>query len=142
QAPAATWQIVGRNPPRAVQDLAGRAGIDVTGTVPDVRPFLEAATVAVAPLLVGGGTRLKILEALATGTAVVSTSLGCEGLEVVSGRDLLIADDAERFARSVVDLLENAAMRSALGRDGREVAERYDWPRCTQPLTAALEAIA
>src|SRR5206468_2859821 len=88
----ATWQIVGRNPPPVVQDLAKLPGISVVGSVPDVKPYLAAATVAIAPLLIGSGTRLKILEAFAMGKAVVSTSLGCEGLACVSGRDLMVAD--------------------------------------------------
>lgn len=141
--PTATWQIVGKNPPPVVQDLARRLeGVSVTGSVPDVKPYIAAATVAIAPLLIGSGTRLKILEALAMGKAVVSTSLGCEGLAVTSGQHLMMADQPEVFAQSVVDLLQNAQQRMALGRAGRELVEtEYSWKRCGDDLIHALEKI-
>ena len=93
------------------------------GTVPDVRPYLAAATVVVVPLLVGGGTRIKIFEALAMERAVVSTTLGAEGLPVTSGRHLLLADDPAEFAQSVVRLLNDPTTRGDLGRAGRELVE-------------------
>jgi glycosyltransferase involved in cell wall biosynthesis len=141
-APTTTWQIVGRNPPDIVRDLARMGGVSVTGSVPDVRPYLATATLAIAPLLIGAGTRLKILEALATGTAVVSTPVGCEGLPVVSGRHVLLADEPERFAQCIIDLLENASLRRALGHAGRQLAETYDWPRCTDEFLCALQTLA
>jgi sugar transferase (PEP-CTERM/EpsH1 system associated) len=142
KVPTATWQIVGKNPPPAVRDLAKLPGVSVTGSVPDVKPYLTAATVAIAPLLIGSGTRLKILEALAMGKAVVSTSQGCEGLTVVSGKHLVVADQPEVFAQSVVDLLQNAQQRMALGIAGRELAEtEYSWKRCGDDLIQALEKI-
>src|SRR2546421_2198591 len=115
QIPDATWQIVGRNPPPEVQRLAGLPGINVTGTVPDVRPYLAASAVAIAPLSIGSGTRLKILEALAMRKALVSTSVGCEGLAVVPGKHLLVADQPEAFAQAVVALMHDSERRTTFG---------------------------
>jgi glycosyltransferase involved in cell wall biosynthesis len=102
--------------------------IRVTGTVEDVRPYIARGEVYVAPLLAGGGSRLKILEALAMGRAVVSTTVGAEGLDVVADRDLVLADDPGAFADAVVALLDDAPRRRALGKAGRKLVEsRYDW---------------
>ncbi len=126
--PGATLSIVGMNPPREIQSLGDRAGISVAGFVPDIRPHLAGTKVAVVPLRIGGGTRLKILEALAMGTAVVSTSVGCEGLDVENGRHLLIADDPQEIADSVVALLRDPERRQALGSEGRQLVQTlYDW---------------
>jgi polysaccharide biosynthesis protein PslH len=142
KAPTATWQIVGQDPLPAVQDLAKLPGVSVTGSVPDVKPYLAAATVAIAPLLIGSGTRLKILEAFAMSKAVVSTSLGCEGLAVVSGKHLIVADQPEVFAQSIVDLLQNTERRTVLGSAGRILAEtEYSWKRCGDGAINALEKI-
>ena len=141
KVPTATWQIVGRNPLPAVQNLAQLPGISVTGSVPDVKPYLADATVAIAPLLIGSGTRLKILEALAMGKAMVSTSLGCEGLPVVSGKHLIVADQPELFAQAIVDLLQNTEQRMSLGRAGRELAETYSWQHSGDVVVRALEKI-
>src|SRR5262249_19343747 len=100
--PDATWDIVGSAPPPNVLALAALPGMRVTGAVPDVRPYLAGAAVAVVPIRFGGGTRLKVLEALAMGKAVVSTSLGCEGLALKSGTHLVVEDDPEAFASEVV----------------------------------------
>jgi sugar transferase (PEP-CTERM/EpsH1 system associated) len=126
-APEATLAVVGKDPPPAVRALAGD-GIVVTGTVPDVRPWMQTATVFVVPLRTGGGTRLKILEALASGRAVVSTSLGCEGLEVTHGQDILVADEPATFADAVLGCLRDPALRARLGDAGRALVERrYRW---------------
>jgi polysaccharide biosynthesis protein PslH len=126
-APEATLAIVGKDPPPAVRALA-RDGVTVTGTVPDVRPWMQTATVFVVPLRTGGGTRLKILEALAAGRAVVSTSLGCEGLEVTPGQDILVADEPAAFADAVVRCVRDPALRASLGVAGRALVEqRYRW---------------
>src|SRR5205085_10717683 len=92
QVPHATWQIVGYNPSPEVLELAKLPGITVTGSVPVVQSYLTQASVAIVPLQIGSGTRLKILEALAMQKAVVSTSIGCEGLSVTLGEHLLVAD--------------------------------------------------
>ena len=95
--------IVGAQPPKQVLRVA-RAGYVVTGTVDDVRPYYHSALVSVVPLRVGGGTRLKVLEAMAAGTPVVSTSLGAEGLAVTHGKDILIADTPHAMADAVVSM--------------------------------------
>lgn len=103
--------------------------IEAMGWVDDVRPVVAEAAVYVVPLRFGGGTRLKILDAMAMGKAVVSTSVGCEGLAVRSGHDIVIADGAERFAEEVSRLLEDAPARAAIGAAAREtVVRRYAWP--------------
>lgn len=134
--------IVGHGPPAPVRQLGQRAGIDVTGSVPDVRHYLAAAQVVVVPLRIGGGTRLKIVEALAMGKAVVTTTLGAEGLAVEPGRDLLIADEPETFAADVIALVRDPARRAALGRAGRQlVADRYDWDAIGAQLDTALSQL-
>lgn len=128
QAPDATWTIVGRNPSPAVQRLASLPGVTVTGTVPLTQPYLAEACVTIAPLLVGSGTRLKLLEALAMGNAVVSTSVGYEGLDLTPGVDLLVADDPAEFAAQVTRLLRDETLRAQLGAHGREtVVRHYSW---------------
>lgn len=140
QVPDATWQIVGRDPPTQVRRLAELPGVIVTGSVPDVRPYLATSAVAIAPLQIGSGTRLKILEALAMQKAVVSTSIGCEGLSVVPGEHLIVADQPEAFAQAVVTFLNNPEMRAVYGSAGRALVEaEYGWERCGSQLLRALE---
>src|SRR5690606_879286 len=115
QRPSATFQVVGRNPSPAVRALAERPGISVTGSVPDVRPYLAQASVVVVPLLVGGGTRLKIYEAMAMAKATVSTTIGAEGLPVEPGTHFLQADTAAQFAQDIVRLLDDAPLRKRIG---------------------------
>jgi glycosyltransferase involved in cell wall biosynthesis len=119
--PQAVFQIVGRNPPRSVRRLENVEGIDVVGTVPDVRPYVAGAAVMVVPLLVGGGTRIKIFEAMAMGKALVSTTIGAEGLPVTSGEHLLLADDPCDFAQAVLDLLNDPERRSRLGQSANRL---------------------
>jgi glycosyltransferase involved in cell wall biosynthesis len=96
--------------------------------VPDVRPYIAQADVYVAPLRAGGGTRFKLLEAMAMQRAIVTTALGCEGFEVTSGREVLIADRPQEFASAVIELLRSPSRRAALGeRAQRFVAANYDW---------------
>ncbi|MBV8821882.1 MAG: glycosyltransferase [Ktedonobacteraceae bacterium] len=138
----ATWFIVGRHPPAEVQKLARLDGVTVTGAVPDVRPYLAEAEIAIAPLRIGSGTRLKILEALAMHKAVVSTSIGCEGLAVESGKHLVIADSAHTLAREVLRLLRDQARRVALSNAGRALVETmYSWKECGDCLLHALAQI-
>ncbi len=127
QALESVLTVVGKNPPARVRALT-RDGIVVTGTVPDVRPWMRRAAVFVVPLRVGGGTRLKILEALASGRAVVSTSLGCEGLEITPGEEIIVADAPQAFADAVVRCLRDPVLRARLGARGRALVERrYRW---------------
>jgi glycosyltransferase involved in cell wall biosynthesis len=115
----------------------------ITGAVDDVRPYLHRAAVVVAPVRAGSGTRLKILEALAAGKAVVSTPLGCEGLDVQTERDLLVADSTEKFAAEVVHLLDDPGWSAVLGaRGAARVAQIYGWGTALAPLQAVLTAAA
>jgi glycosyltransferase involved in cell wall biosynthesis len=124
--PEATFHIVGRHPPRTIRALSSTPGVTVTGGVPDVRPHLAGAEVVVVPLLVGGGTRLKIYEAMAMRRAVVSTTIGAEGLPVTHGEHYLAADDPSDFAGAVVKLLADSGYRAGVGTAAdRFVRERY-----------------
>jgi glycosyltransferase involved in cell wall biosynthesis len=126
--PDATLTVVGRNPSDRLRQVAARAGIVVTGTVEDVRPAVGEAAVYVVPLRAGGGTRLKIFEALSMSKAVVSTTVGAEGLGLESGRHFIAADEDEHFAREVVGLLRDPERRRRLGDAGRQLMEaRYSW---------------
>jgi polysaccharide biosynthesis protein PslH len=139
QEPDVTLSIVGREPTPAVQRLAEIAGVEVTGRVADVRDHLARAAVYIVPIRIGGGTRLKIFEAMAMGKAVVSTSIGAEGLPVTHGRDIMIADSPEHFAWSIVTLLRKRAKRDALQQAARElVATHYDWTSVAGQLEDAL----
>jgi sugar transferase (PEP-CTERM/EpsH1 system associated) len=124
QRPSARFQIVGRNPTPAVRKLAGAAGVELVGAVEDVRPYVTAASVVAVPLRIGGGTRIKIFEAMAMGKAVVSTTLGAEGLPVASGDTLVLADAPADFAASVVALLADGPRRAALGARARGLVEQ------------------
>jgi glycosyltransferase involved in cell wall biosynthesis len=136
--PRATFEIVGRNPPAAIRALATAPGVIVAGGVPDVRPHLAAAAVVVVPLLVGGGTRLKIYEAMATARPVVSTRIGAEGLPLVPGEHYLAADEPDAFADAVIQLLGDADRRRALGTAAdRFVRERYG----SEPVARQFDAI-
>ncbi|MFN3763211.1 MAG: glycosyltransferase, partial [Anaerolineae bacterium] len=138
----ATLYITGRTDGVDLGRLRLGGGVVLTGYLPDVRPRVARSAVCIAPLTLGGGTRIKILEAMALGTPVVATSKGAEGLEVTPGRDLLIADDPESFAGAVVRVLEDADLRAALSAAGRRrVAERYDWKVIGQQLNAFLERV-
>ncbi len=107
---------------------AGRFGIDVSGYVDDVRPFMREAACHIVPLRAGGGTRLKILNSWAMGKPVVSTSIGCEGLDAVDGRNILIRDDPKAFANAMLAVLEDEALARRLGQAGRATAEQqYSW---------------
>jgi glycosyltransferase involved in cell wall biosynthesis len=126
--PELQFTIVGRDPAREVRALAS-ARIQVTGTVEDVRPYYAAAAAAVVPIRRGGGTRLKILEAMAAGVPVISTPLGAEGIEAENGAHLLLAEGAAEMAAAVRLLLLSAELRSSLARAGQSLARRkYDWP--------------
>lgn len=132
--PGVRLTIVGRNPVATVRALAGPA-VEVTGAVPDVRPFLERAAVYVAPLRMGSGTRFKVLEAMASGIPVVSTSFGAEGLDVRSGSQVLTADEPGAFAAAVNRLLTDRSLATALSADAAEyVRRRFDWSVVTPPL--------
>ncbi len=137
--PDVTFTIVGRSPTPAVRRLAQEEGVEVTGRVADVRPYLEKAAVYVVPLRIGGGTRLKIFEAMAAGKAIVSTTVGAEGLPTIDGQHLLLADSPDAFASAVIGLLSDDARREHLERQARTlVAERYDWAAAAEQLEACI----
>jgi polysaccharide biosynthesis protein PslH len=143
QEPGVTLSIVGRAPTPAVQRLAETAGVDVTGRVDDVRGYIGRAAVYVVPIRIGGGTRLKIFEAMGMGKAVVSTTVGAEGLPVTHGKDVWIADTPDAFADAVVSLLRDPARRVQLERSARElVVTHYDWSAVAGQLEEALETAA
>jgi sugar transferase (PEP-CTERM/EpsH1 system associated) len=127
RCPDARLAIVGRAGDADVSALR-RPGVEVTGEVADVRPYLQRAAVEVVPLRMGGGTRLKVVEGLALGKAMVSTSLGCEGIAVRDREHLLMADDAASFAERILELFDDPALGEALGRAGRMLIEStYSW---------------
>jgi polysaccharide biosynthesis protein PslH len=138
QFPSATFQIVGRNPHPQVRQLAS-ASVEVTGTVPSVAEYLRNATIVVVPLRIGGGTRLKIFEAMAMGKAVVSTSIGAEGLEVQGGRDLILADDAGTFADVITLLLTNHDLRRKYEMAAAFLAARHDWSNIARQFAEVLQ---
>ncbi len=122
--------IIGRNPPTSLADKIKARGLDVTltGFVDDIRPYVARSHVYVIPLFVGSGTRIKAFEAMAMGRPVVSTTLGIEGLDVADGEHFLRADDADAFARSILRLMDDAAMRDRIARAARRLMEdRFSW---------------
>jgi len=135
--------IVGRSPSAPIRELASRNGrISITGSVPDVRPFLERAAVFVVPIRVGGGTRLKIFEAMAMEVPVVSTTIGAEGLPVRAGEELLLADDADAFAASVIRLLRSPADAGRIARTGAaRVRREFSWQEAAARFAATCEAV-
>jgi len=142
QYPDARFQIVGRNPPARIRHLAS-SSVEVTGTVASVADYLRNATVVVVPLRIGGGTRLKIYEAMAMAKAMVSTSIGAEGLDVTHGRDLLIADYTQSFAASIVQLLRDPSQRRNYEEAATALAARYDWSRIAESFAQVLgDAVA
>ena len=118
------------------------AGVRVTGTVADVRPFLAQAEAMIVPLRIGGGTRIKICEAMATGIPVVSTRVGAEGLPVTHRRDILLADSPEDFAKCVGDLFSNTELRSRIGDGGLAlVRARCGWEHVTNVFEGFCRAV-
>jgi sugar transferase (PEP-CTERM/EpsH1 system associated) len=142
EEPRANLTVVGRDPSPRLRQAAAPAGVRVTGGVDDVRPYVAEGAVYVVPLRLGGGTRLKIFEALAMGKAVVSTTVGAEGLSLVPGEHLLVADAPDQFARAVVSLLRDPARRRALGAAGRRLVEqRYAWPQVAREFESRLGGV-
>jgi len=132
--PALSFAIVGRDPAPEVRALSGNR-VNVTGTVPDVRPYYSGALAAVVPLRIGSGTRLKILEAMAAGIPVISTRLGAEGLDLEDGTHILIADSASEMIAAVSRLAASPELWQRLSRSGREVVSRsYDWRALAEDL--------
>ena len=149
EMPQARFRIVGRNPGRRVQKWASNSNsnsndgsIEVTGRVPSVVEHLRQSAVVIVPLRIGGGTRLKIYEAMATAKAVVSTTVGAEGLDVHHGRDIMLADDARSFAQAVIMLLRDPELRRRYEKAAAETAARYDWPAVGERFSEVLQSVA
>ena len=143
-APAVRMQIVGMNPHPRLAPLRRHAAIELTGSVPDVRPYLSAADAYVIPMRVGGGTRFKALEAMAAAKAIVSTSLGVEGIGTQNERELLIGDTPAEFAAAVLRLVADkstgAELAQGLGRQARDfVAARYTWEQIVPVVESLYE---
>jgi len=127
--PAVRILIVGKNPLEEVKNYASRPGVTVTGGVPDVRPYYRRAWLQMVPLRIGGGTRLKIVESLAIGTPVVSTSIGAQGLELKHGDNILLADDPDSFANEISQALSDPALLRSIEENGITTATaRFGWP--------------
>jgi polysaccharide biosynthesis protein PslH len=143
QHPNVSLEVVGRSPSRKLQALAEREkSLRLTGWVEDVRPFVARGAICIVPLRIGGGTRLKIFEAMAMRKAVVSTSVGAEGLPVRHGENILLADTPEDFARSVISLLRDSDQRNRLGAAARSlVQEKYSWPKVAESFAHALQDV-
>ncbi|HEY0715757.1 MAG TPA: glycosyltransferase, partial [Polyangia bacterium] len=142
ELPVKVW-VVGRKPSAAVKELAARhPDIEVTGTVDDVRPYIGRGRVYIVPLRIGGGTRMKIYEAMAMGKPVVSTRIGAEGLPVNDGQDIALADTPADFAARVLGLLRNPEQRRILGAAGRTlVTENYSWQGVARRFTQICESV-
>ena len=134
--PSARLCLVGRRPPAAlVRRVQGVPGVELHADVPDVRPYLARSAVMVVPLRIGGGSRLKILEALAHGLPVISTRVGAEGLELVAGQDYVAADQPETICRELVACLRDPTRALAMAQHGRPfVLDRYDWDKLATML--------
>ena len=143
EMPGAKFSIVGRSPSSRLRAIAAREpGVEVTGRVADVRPSLSRSEVVVVPLRAGGGTRIKIPEAMAMGKAVVSTPIGAEGLPFRDATEIRIAESPEQFAQSVVQLLRNSSLRTSMGTAARQAAVRHSWTHVATQLEKVLERVA
>jgi sugar transferase (PEP-CTERM/EpsH1 system associated) len=137
EIPLAHVSFVGQKPGPKVLALQERDGIEVTGFVPDTRPYIADAAVYVVPLRMGSGTRLKVLEAMAMGKAIVSTSFGVSGIACENGREVWIADDAQSFANALATLLRDKDKARALGANARRLAEEtYEWKKLVPQFEA------
>lgn len=139
--PDAKLRIVGRNPGERIRKLAS-SSVEITGRVPSVAEHLREAAVVVVPLRIGGGTRLKIYEAMAAGKAVVSTTVGAEGLDVQHGRDIFLADAPGDFAGAVTELLTSEQERRRYEAAAAQKAARYDWAVIGEQFGRTLEVMS
>lgn len=143
QHPQVELWIVGKDPGPEIQALAQRAHITVTGTVPDVRPYLRRATISVAPLVYGAGIQNKVLEAMACGTPVITTPQGAAALDAAAGRDLILAGDPRSFANAILELLRRPERRKEVGESGRSYVEaHHNWSRSAAQLEQIYEDVS
>jgi polysaccharide biosynthesis protein PslH len=143
RVPEVSLSIVGRLPSARLREIASKQpGVEISGRVPDVRPYLAEAEIVLVPLRIGGGTRIKIPEAMAMAKAVVSTRIGAEGLPFLRGREILIEDEAERFAQAVIELLQNKPRREAIEQAARErVVAEHGWEVVVNRLEEILSQV-
>jgi polysaccharide biosynthesis protein PslH len=143
QCPDVSLQVVGRSPSRKLQALVQQEkSVRLTGWVEDIRPFVARGSICIVPLRIGGGTRLKIFEAMAMSKAVVSTSIGAEGLPVQDGENILLADTPKDFARSMISLLRDPDQRRCMGASARAlVQEKYSWPKVAESFACTLQEV-
>lgn len=135
--PGARFRVVGRRPPERIKRLASES-VEIVGGVDDVRPALHDAAVFVVPLRIGGGTRLKIYEAMAAGVPIVSTTIGAEGLDVTSDRDIIIRDDNPGMADAIIGLLRNEDRRREVADEAFRTVARFDWPAVAETFQQKL----
>lgn len=142
--PTSSFAIIGRDPSPRLRTVAAKSpGVEITGRVPDVRPYLAEAEVVVVPLRIGGGTRIKIPEAMAMGKPVVSTPIGAEGLPFQDRKHLCIAENSQNFAAVVAELLMNSSLRKAVGDSARnEVLAHHSWEAVVDQVEEILERAA
>ncbi len=141
--PDTRLDLIGSAPPGLLPPGASAPGVTVHGFVDDLRPLVTAASVFVVPIRVGGGTRLKILDAMAMGKAIVTTSIGCEGIDPADGEEMVLADSTERFVEQVCALLEDVDRRRALGAAARSSAERrFSWEKAGAGFVEIYRALA
>lgn len=143
RAARAKLTVVGADPPDDLRRLAATdPRIRLTGQVADVRPYFDRADIFVCPILDGGGTRVKVLDAMAMAKPIVSTTLGCEGLDLAPERDYLAADTPEAFVEQICRLIDDSRLRAAMGERGRRVVlEQYAWARIVERLLAGYEGL-
>lgn len=135
EVPKVNFTIVGAYPPKEILKLQNNSDVKVTGYVKDIRPYLENSKVFIMPIRLGTGMRGKLFEAWAMERAVVSTSMGCEGINVEEGKDILIADNPLGFAKKTIELIKNEKLRKTLGINGRKKVEfEYDWDILSEKL--------
>lgn len=134
--PSITMNLVGSNPPKELVELGQKdSNFKLYGFVDDVRPYVLNSAVYIVPITVGGGTRLKILDAMAMGKAIVSTSIGCEGIKTVDGENIMIADSPEQFCQKILSVLNDENLRKCLGAKARQTAEEhYSWKKIAPRL--------
>jgi len=135
-------RIVGSNPSASVRSLEQLPGVKVTGHVPDVRPYLAEATVAIAPLRIARGTQNKVLECMAAGVPVVSSPQAARGIQAVPGEHLLVAEEARSFVGQVLDVIRNPELRSRLAAQGRQqVLNTHSWSASMKLLDELIETL-
>jgi sugar transferase (PEP-CTERM/EpsH1 system associated) len=140
--PNLCFSIVGSKPHPYVLELGKRHGVQITGEVPDIRPYIAGASIFVVPLRSGGGTRLKILQAMAMGKPVISTTVGAEGLAISSGNNILLADSVDQFVQHILALLYTPNMATSLANAGRRlVMEKYDWRVCLESIIHLYDSV-